>query len=226
MPAAAACGRSDAEPRIDSSQTGVKLSIDSKAGCLALIAAFAASAVAGPLEDGLEAYRTKEYAKAVESWRPLAEKGDAAAQYRLGMLYAEGKGVEQNDATAFMWMRRAAEQGNAEAQYDVGTSYIGGLGIEKNPQEAAKWFLRAANQGMVFAQFNLGLLYASGTGVPQDDVEALKWLELALFALPAGGARSDVSRAIVDVAGRMSYEQRMEAKQRQHGWTAKPETGR
>jgi len=189
-----------------------------------LAAALAASAIAGPLEDGMEAYRTKEYAKAVESWRPLAEKGDAAAQYRLGMLYAEGKGVEQNDATAFMWMRRAAEQGNAEAQYDVGASYIGGLGVEKNPQEAAKWFLRAANQGMVFAQFNLGLLCASGTGVPQDDVEALKWLELALFALPAGGARSDVARAIVDVAGRMSYEQKMEAKQRQHGWTAKPET--
>jgi hypothetical protein len=201
----------------------VNVSFDSKAGSLALIFALAASAAAGPLDDGMDAYRAKEYAKAAEAWRPLAEKGDPVAQFRLGMLYAEGKGVERNEATAFTWIRRAAEQGNADAQYDVGTSYVSGVGVAKDEKEAARWFQRAANQGMALAQINLGLLYASGTGVPQDDVEALRWLETALFALPAGGARSDVARAIGDVAGRMSYEQKMEARQRQHGWSAKPE---
>ena len=197
--------------------------IRSLAGALALVAAVAVPAAAGPLEEGVDAYRAKAYTKAVDLWRPLAEQGDAVAQYRLGTLYAEGKGVEQDDAIAFMWMQRAANQGDADAQYGVGASYIGGLGVEKNEAEAARWFQRAANQGMVYAQFNLGLLYASGTGVPQDNVEALKWLDLALFALPAGGARSDVSRAIVDVAAKMDYVQKQEATRRERAWKAKPE---
>ena len=191
---------------------------------LVVLAALAAPAAAGPLEDGVDAYRAKEYAKAAELWRPLADKGDAVAQYRLGTLYMEGKGVEQNDSTAFMWMQRAANQGNADAQYDVGASYMAGLGVEKNEAEGARWFERAANQGMAYAQLNLGLLYASGTGVPQDNVEALKWLDLALYALPAGGARSDVARAIVDVAAKMDYTQKQEATARERAWKAKPET--
>jgi len=193
-------------------------------GALALVAALAVPAAAGPLEDGVDAYRAKEYAKAAELWRPLAEQGNAVAQYQLGTLYMEGKGVERDDATAFMWMQRAADQGDANAQYNVGASYMEGLGVQKNEAEAARWFGRAANQGMVYAQVNLGLLYASGTGVPQDNVEALKWLHLALFALPAGGARSDVSRAIVDVAAKMDYLQKEQATKRERAWKATPET--
>jgi uncharacterized protein len=197
-------------------------------GCLvsafALVAALAVPAAAAPLEEGIDAYRAKDYLKAAQLWQPLAEQGNAVAQYRLGTLYAEGKGVVQNDATAFMWMQRAATQGNADAQYDVGASYIEGVGVQKSAPEAAKWFLRAANQGMVYAQFNLGLLYASGTGVPQDNVEALKWLQLALFALPAGGARSDASRAIVDVTAKMDDVQKQETNNRVRSWKAVAET--
>ena len=195
----------------------------SLAGALALVAALAVPAAAAPLEEGVDAYRAKDYATAVKLWQPLAEQGNAAAQYRLGMLYAEGKGVEQNDATAFMWLQRAAKQGDADAQYNVGASYVEGIGVGKNEAEAASWFQRAANQGMVYAQINLGLLYASGTGVPKDNVEALKWLELALIALPASGARSDVARAIVDVAAKMDYVEKLEATKRERAWKATPE---
>jgi hypothetical protein len=190
---------------------------------LAVGMGFGALAVAGPFEAGLAAYKDRFYAKAAELWQPLAEKGNAAAQYHLGILYADGKGVEKNDATAVMWFLRAAEQGDAIAQYDVGTSYFSGTGVQKNDVEAAKWFLRAANQGMEFAQLNIGLLYAAGNGVPQDNVEAFKWLELAFFSLPAGGPRSDVARAMTDVAEHMTREQIADAKQRERKWKAKPE---
>ena len=191
---------------------------------LALAGALAVPATAGPLEDGMDAYLAKEYAKAAELWRPLAENGNALAQYRLGTLYVEGKGVEQSDATAFTWMRRAAIQGNAEAQYGIGASYIDGLGVKKDETEAAKWFQRAANQGMVFAQINLGLLYASGTGVPQDNVEAFKWLEIAMRTLPAGGAASDVARAMGDLTDKLNFDQKIEAEKRSRSWKAKSET--
>ena len=201
----------------------MKASVRNLLGAFAVATALGAPAAAGPLEDGNAAYREKAYAKAAELWQPLAEKGDATAQFSLGTLYAEGEGVEQNDATAFMWFQRAANQGNAAAQYNVGASYAAGAGVEKSDADAAKWFQRAADQGMAFAQLNLGLLYAAGNGVPQDNVEAFKWLELAFSGLPAGGPRMDVARAMTDVAARMTREQMNEAKQRERGWKAKPE---
>lgn len=201
----------------------MRLGIRNLLGALAIAAALGAPAAAGPLEDANDAYREKAYAKAAELWRPLAEKGDAEAQYSLGTLYAEGKGVEQNDATAFLWFQRAANQGVAAAQYNVGASYATGAGIGKSDVDAARWFRRAADQGMPFAQLNLGLLYAAGNGVPQDDVEAYKWLELAFAGLPPGGPRMDVARAMTDVSAKMTRDQLIEAKRRQRAWQVKPE---
>jgi TPR repeat protein len=185
--------------------------------------ALGASAVAGPLEDGMAAYHEKDYAKAVEAWRPLAEKGDANAQYYFGTLFAEGKGVAQSDSTAFTWFERAANGGNADAQYNVGASYAAGAGVAKSYAEAGKWFRRAADQGMVFAQVNLGLLYAAGNGVPQDNVEAFKWLELAFRRLPAGESAMDVAHAMQDVGAKMTREEIDEAKLRERGWKPQPE---
>lgn len=192
------------------------------AACV-VAAALGPPAAAGPLEEGSAAYHAQEYAKAAALWEPLAQKGDPAAQYYLGTLYGEGKGVTQNDATAFMWFKRAADQGNAAAQYNVGASYAAGTGVDKSDADAAKWFRRAADQGMPFAQLNLGLLYASGHGVAQDNVEALKWLEIAFRGLPAGGPRMDVAHAMQDVSAKMTSDQRDEAKQRADDWQAKPE---
>jgi len=190
---------------------------------ITLLAALAATAIAGPLEDGQDAYQEKDYLKAVQVWRPLAQAGDREAQYRLGVMYAEGKGVASNDAEAALWFERAAEQGEAMAQYNLGASYAEGTGVRQDMTAAAKWFRRAADQGIPLAQLNLGLLYAGGSGVPQDYVEALKWIDLAIYALPAGGIRSDAARAVADVAAKMDSEQVQEAKARERAWKAKSE---
>jgi hypothetical protein len=185
--------------------------------------AVAGNTVAAPLDEGMAAYHAKEYAKAAELWGPIAEQGDAAAQYYLGTLLAEGKGVAQSDSAAFRWFLRAANQGHAGAQYNVGASYAAGTGVGKSYEEAAKWFRRAADQDMVYAQINLGLLYAAGNGVPQDNLEALKWLDLAFRRLPAGEAAMDVAHAIQDVTAKMTREQIDEAKLRERQWKAQPE---
>jgi TPR repeat protein len=46
-----------------------------------------------------------------------AEAGDVKAQYYLGTLYCEGKGVARDDTKAVEWLARAAEQGNPDARY-------------------------------------------------------------------------------------------------------------
>jgi TPR repeat protein len=73
-----------------------------KAAVAALILAvgFAGSAAAGPVEDGVAAAKRGDDATALRLFRPLADKGDAAAQYFLGLMYANGRGVRRDDATA------------------------------------------------------------------------------------------------------------------------------
>ena len=56
---------------------------------------------------------------AFKEWKPLAEQGEAEAQYLLGHLYNCGNGVLQNIEQAIYWWTKAAEQGLSKAQYDL-----------------------------------------------------------------------------------------------------------
>ena len=47
--------------------------------------------------------------------REKAEAGNVHAQYALGLMYAEGRGVKQNEVEAYVWLSRAAEQGDQDA---------------------------------------------------------------------------------------------------------------
>lgn len=69
---------------------------------------------------GLAAYQRGDYATTLKEWKPLAEQGDADAQYNLGVMYGDGDGVPQDYAEAMRWYRAAARQGNASAQYNLG----------------------------------------------------------------------------------------------------------
>lgn len=57
-----------------------------------------------------------DYAEAVKWLRPAAESGIDDAQYLMGLCYAEGRGVEQDEEESFRWLRLAAEQGQTQAQ--------------------------------------------------------------------------------------------------------------
>jgi len=93
-----------------------------------------------------------------------ANKGDAAAQFNLGVMYDEGDGVPEDDAEAVKWYRKAADQGLAEAQSNLGLMYANGKGVPEDDAEAVKWYREAADQGLAGAQTNLGLMYANGRG--------------------------------------------------------------
>ena len=97
------------------------------------------AAAAGPFNDGVAAYERGDYATALRLWRPLAEEGDALAQYNLGLMYGKGEGVPQDDAEAVKWYRLAAEQGFAKAQLNLGFMYARGRGVPQDDAEAVKW---------------------------------------------------------------------------------------
>jgi TPR repeat protein len=115
----------------------------------------------------------------IKTLRLEAERGDAVAQFNLGISYAQGKVVPKDAAEAVKWCRKAAEQGYAKAQFNLGSCYSFGAGVSEDDAEAVKWFRMAAEQGDVDAQYSLGVCYAKGEGVPEDDAEAVKWFRKA-----------------------------------------------
>lgn len=78
--------------------------------------------------------------------RTLAEQGDAKAQFALGTMYRDGRGVAQDYAEALRWWRKAAELGVVDAQYALGNMYAGGSGIAQDAILAYMWYGIAALQ--------------------------------------------------------------------------------
>ncbi len=99
------------------------------------------------LGGGYQSYLKGDYSAAYEEWLPLAELGDAEAQYNLGVMYDEGAGRKVDLALAAEWYQKAAEQGFIDAQTNLGIMYLGGQGVPKDPDIARKWLQKAAEQG-------------------------------------------------------------------------------
>jgi TPR repeat protein len=93
------------------------MNLTSKHAVAAIILALsvAAPAAAGPLDDAEAAIKRRDYATAVRLVRPLAEQGDANAQYNLGVFYDNGLGVPQDKVRAYMWFTLSAAQGREGA---------------------------------------------------------------------------------------------------------------
>ena len=121
--------------------------------------------------------------ESIESLKEKAQAGDAKAQYNLGKIYYNGKGVPKNDIEAAKWFRKAAEQGHAGAQYSLSQMCEKGEGVPQNYAEALKWSQEARKttdeQGDAETQFKMGVMYRDGKGVPKDYEEAAKWFQKA-----------------------------------------------
>lgn len=136
-----------------------------------LIAAAVLVATAAPLgaqsvRAGIDAWQRADYSGAVAIWRPLAEKGDADAQFNLGQAYRLGRGVPVNLAAAKTWFERAANQGHLDAETTLG------LLLFQNGDRAQglKWLKKAADQGEPRALLVYGTALVNGDSVTQDPV--------------------------------------------------------
>jgi uncharacterized protein len=93
----------------------MKLTLKHAIAAIILVLRFATPAGAGPLEDADAAIKRRDYMTAVRLIRPLAEQGDANAQYKLGVFYDNGLGVPQDKIRAYMWLNLSAAQGREGA---------------------------------------------------------------------------------------------------------------
>ena len=106
------------------------------------------SALAGPFEDGVSAYDRGQFQKAFESWLPLAQQGDVAAQFNLAALYENGTGVGQDRAEAARWYLEAAKGGDLDAQMKIAAWYEEGTGVPKDPDSARLWYQAVLNSSL------------------------------------------------------------------------------
>ena len=183
---------------------------------IALVLSLTAPVAAEPLEDTTTASGRRDYAIALRLWRPLADQGDAIAQFNLGLTYDKGWGVPQNDAEAVKWYSLAADQGDADAQINLGGMYHNGRGVPQNDAEAVKWFRLAADQGNANAQNDLAVMYTKGEGVPQDFVRAHMW-----FNLSAARGEQRAAKNRDSIAKRMTPAQIVEAQTLAREWQPK-----
>jgi hypothetical protein len=109
------------------------------------------------------AYERGYYKMKLILTRPDADQGDAVAQFNLGVMYAQGRGVPQDDAEAVRWYRKAADQGHPTAQNNLGMMYQEGHGVPRDDAEAVRWYRKAAERGHAIAQANLDRLSAKGS---------------------------------------------------------------
>ncbi len=113
----------------------------------ALVAAMVAAMAGSPgdvragsdFADAASAYAAGDYGHAASLWRGLAEAGDPAAQFNMGLMAEAGFGMPADAVVAAAWYRRAAAQGLAAAQYNLAVLLTGGRGIAEDLGEALYW---------------------------------------------------------------------------------------
>ena len=115
----------------------------------------------------------------MQEWLPLAEAGDAEAQFRVGRLYDIGEGVSVGGAQAVRWYEKAHKQGNLKATYNLARMLDVGERIPRNYGRASTLYLFAACKGHLKSQFNLGLMYMGGHGFPRNYIRAFMWFYYA-----------------------------------------------
>ena len=130
-------------------------------------------------QQGVEAYAAGDYQRAANIWLIEAYEGSADAQFNLGVMYIEGRGMEQSRDEAIFWFTKAARSGHFEAQYNLGHLFLEEKEDPDKVRQGIDWWRQSAESGFAIAQFNYGRALYFGIGVDQDRGKARVWLEKA-----------------------------------------------
>ena len=194
------------------------------AWCLGAMLAVAASswpampAWAG-IDEGRQAYRDGDYAKAFEEFLPLATAGDVTLQNQIAAMYYTGQGVPQDMAKAAEWFKKSATSGNTDGQYCLGKLDYHGQGVQQDFNEAAKWLTDAGLAGKGGAQYLLATLYLYGKGVSQNPVKAYFWSLLATASTDIPTEDKDAAVALRDqIASMLSQRQQHSIQEMAQNW--------
>ncbi len=128
---------------------------------------------------GAESYSRGEYEKAANLWLAEANEGSVDAQFNLGILYYEGKGVDRDRNESIFWFSKAAQAGHAQAQYNLGHLLVEKQQDLAQVRRGVVWWKRSAENGSILAQYNYGKALFYGLAIDQDLEQAHYWISKA-----------------------------------------------
>jgi hypothetical protein len=102
--------------------------------CLALLL-LSGGVLAAELTDAQAAIERRDYSAALGLLEPLVAKGRPDAIYLMGTLYANGDGVDQDDARALRLFRQAAAKGHKLAKQQIVALFKSGSLVEPSPDD-------------------------------------------------------------------------------------------
>ena len=130
-----------------------------RATALVLCAAMLVGATtAERLAEAELAVRSREPARAVAIWKPLAERGNAEAQYRLGVALRTGAGIDVDYERAAHWLERASKAGHVDATFALAAMVQKGRGVKADRSRALALYEQAAQRGHVGAKRKLAAI--------------------------------------------------------------------
>lgn len=145
--------------------------------------------------EGTRAYYAGDTASALDGLQAAAENGHPAAQWKLGRMYQNGDGVQEDDLKAFDYFNKViaahAEDSPSSPQapfvsnafVEIGSYYLTGIdnsAVQPNVSRAREIFTYAASYfGDALAQLNLGRMFLDGLGGERDPRQAARWFLLA-----------------------------------------------
>jgi TPR repeat protein len=142
------------------------------------------AAHAASLRAGIAAFSRENFNAAAVVFAPLADRGDARAQFYLGFMYETGRGVPQDYATAVHWYTRAANQGETTAQYRLGLLFDKGQGVSQDYIQAHKWLnLAAAHAPPATRDYWVRLRDAVATKMTRGEIGVARVLALQWVAV-------------------------------------------
>jgi len=139
------------------------------------------------LDQGLSAYKGKQFSQAAELFRRACDGGERKGCHDLGLMYFRGEGVTKDLHRAADLYKRACEAGGTGGCLDLGLMYLRGEGVPKDLNRAADFYKRACDLGAPPGCTDLGRMYYEGEGVGKDPNRAADLYKRACDAGGSGG---------------------------------------
>lgn len=127
---------------------------------------------------GIPVDSAKGYEWIEKSYRtalPLAEKGNAAQQYRTGIALANVKNPDWQAVQG--WYQKAADKGFPAALSSLASWYMNGSHVEKNADKALDLYKTVAAGGDAAAMYAIAYQYYMGKNVMKDYSKAYEWFK-------------------------------------------------
>jgi TPR repeat protein len=176
-----------------------------------LLAVLATPAHAQNFKTGLDAYDRGDFETALTVWQPLAERGDARAQFNLGVIHFNAQSVPHDPAKAVQWYRAAADQGYGPAQASLAFMYETGQGVLQNYINAYKWLTLAQQHGVEGGEETRETLATKMTvgQIAEAQQAAADWRPLIAETTPDPRGETGAQAAVVALPEQVRKAQRL-----------------